>query len=265
MPLLFMISVVIQVLLAVHVVRSGRDRYWVFIVILFPLAGCLFYVVMAVIPDALTSRSTAKVIRSVKNRVNPDGSLKQLKEELLISETSQNYLAVANEYCRLGQYHSAVEHFQKALSGIFSGDEKIMYQLAQAQYAAGDACGCVDTIDRVSRDKTRYQSANNQPRFQSQEIHLLCARALADAGNRERARREFEQLIEYYSGPQTRYYYAKMLQAEHQNRDAVAQLENIILLARRSKPHYRKYLKHCLVLAARELKSLNKTILTLPQ
>ena len=58
--------------------------------------------------------------------------------------------------------------------------------------------------------------------------------------------REFKQLIEYYSGPQARYYYAQMLHTEHQNKEAIAQLETVMLLARRAKPHYRKYHKQFL-------------------
>lgn len=247
MPLLLVVSVVIQVLLAIHVVRSGNDRYWVFIILLFPVVGCLLYFILAVIPGMLRSYHTARMLHSVKARLNPEGKLHQLKDELLISETSQNYLAVADELHRLQQYKPAIEYYHKALSGIFSGDKDILCRLAKAQYAAGEKRECVQTIDKIDE---------NYPRFKSQEIHLLCARALAGCGENVRAEREFTQLIEYYSGPQARYHYAEFLRGQQKHEEAIAQLENVLLVAERSRPHYRKYYKRHLRLVSDTLKTL---------
>lgn len=44
-------TVVLQVALAVHAVRTGRPFIWVFVILLFPLLGSLIYIIAELIPD----------------------------------------------------------------------------------------------------------------------------------------------------------------------------------------------------------------------
>jgi len=44
-------TLVLQIVLAVHAVRTRRPFVWVFIILLFPLIGCLIYIIAELIPE----------------------------------------------------------------------------------------------------------------------------------------------------------------------------------------------------------------------
>jgi hypothetical protein len=45
------VSLILQVALAVHVVRTGRSMMWLFIILFFPVVGSLIYLFAEVIPE----------------------------------------------------------------------------------------------------------------------------------------------------------------------------------------------------------------------
>ena len=51
MPILVLVSLALQIACAVHVVRSGRPLYWVWILLIGSYLGVAVYVIAAVIPD----------------------------------------------------------------------------------------------------------------------------------------------------------------------------------------------------------------------
>ena len=44
-------TIVLQVVLAVHAVRTGRPFIWVFLILIFPLMGSLIYIIAELIPE----------------------------------------------------------------------------------------------------------------------------------------------------------------------------------------------------------------------
>ena len=50
-PLLVIVSVVLQIACAVHVVRSGRQLYWIWILFIGSYLAVIVYLLVAVIPD----------------------------------------------------------------------------------------------------------------------------------------------------------------------------------------------------------------------
>ena len=44
-------TIVLQIVLAVHVVRSRRPFIWVFLILLFPVLGSVIYIIVELIPE----------------------------------------------------------------------------------------------------------------------------------------------------------------------------------------------------------------------
>ena len=55
MPALAALVFGLQLLCLAHVMRTGRPGQWVFIIMGLPLAGCLAYLFMEILPDLRTS------------------------------------------------------------------------------------------------------------------------------------------------------------------------------------------------------------------
>ena len=61
MPLgLLALSLLFSILLAVHVVRTGREMYWLFIILMFQPLGGVVYAIVHVLPD-IFGGSTARM------------------------------------------------------------------------------------------------------------------------------------------------------------------------------------------------------------
>ena len=56
----FLISIVIQVLLIIHCIRTGRNSLWIWAIALLPLAGPIAYVLIELLPSLFGSRGTRR-------------------------------------------------------------------------------------------------------------------------------------------------------------------------------------------------------------
>jgi hypothetical protein len=72
MPVLALCEILVQMYFAVHAVRTGRERQWLFIIIIFPGIGSLIYFFSEYLPDM-------QQVARLRKRNAPAGSLKHLR------------------------------------------------------------------------------------------------------------------------------------------------------------------------------------------
>ena len=58
MPFAALVIITLQILCGLHVVKTGRPLYWLFIIIIAPFLGCLIYFVAEMLPEMLRRRVT---------------------------------------------------------------------------------------------------------------------------------------------------------------------------------------------------------------
>ena len=75
MPVVGAIVVLIQFCFAFHVLKSGRPYWWIFIIMAFPVMGCVIYYFVEVFPGSREHRSANKVARSLSRVLQPDAEL----------------------------------------------------------------------------------------------------------------------------------------------------------------------------------------------
>ena len=54
MPILALLLIACQVFCGLHVVRSGQERYWLYLIIALPGLGCLIYALGIMLPVSYT-------------------------------------------------------------------------------------------------------------------------------------------------------------------------------------------------------------------
>jgi hypothetical protein len=210
---------ILQVLCAVHAVRTGRSRYWIFIVIAFPLLGCIVYAVSEIIPDFLASRTGRRAAAKVVDTIDPDRELRRLQSELDTAETLDNKRLLAEEHLRRGENERAIALFESAVASPHGEDAALLLGLARAQFAAGLFGAALGTLDRV-------KIVN--PKFESAEAHLLYARALEGEGRRDEAVAEYSKLANYYPGPEAKCRYGLLLQQLGRSEAALNQFHEVV-------------------------------------
>ena len=77
MPVLGAVVVLIQFCFAFHVLRSGRPYWWIFIIMAFPVMGCVIYYFVEVFPGSREHRRANRAARTLARVLQPDADLRK--------------------------------------------------------------------------------------------------------------------------------------------------------------------------------------------
>ncbi len=243
MPL-FIVSVLIQVAFVIHVVRTGRDTKWIWIVLVLPVAGSLAYLFLEVLPDLSGSRRGRRARRQVKKFLDPNADVRAAAENYARTQSVENSFRLADELMAEGKLREAVSLYEQSLQGVHRYDPHILQRLASAQFALGRYREARGTLDEL---------AEHNPDHRDAESHLLYARATEKLGDVSAALHEYEALVGYYPGPDAGFHYAMLLGAEGRGEEARSVLEGVREHARLSGRHYQSVHQDVLREVEREL------------
>jgi hypothetical protein len=241
------ISILIQVALIVHCLRTGRNWLWILAIALLPVAGSIAYVIVELLPALFRSRGTRSAVRGMRKALDPQQDLRRYEAEAQRTGDVASRQRYAEELVRHGRAAEAVTVYRQALSGIYESDPNLMLGLAQAQFAGGAFAESRGTLEQLN--------AHN-PQFKSPEAHLLYARALEGEGNVTRALEEYAAVTRYYAGAEAPLRYAQLLRASGQTEQARRVLKELLDNARTAPRYYRRMQRHWLVMAEHELSGL---------
>lgn len=229
MPFLAL-SLLIQAIFIVHAHKTGR-RDWIWILLIIPVAGCVFYFFLEMLPEIRHSREGRKAFKAVLKTIDPKMDLKRAVKEVSISNNVQNKLNLADECVNHGLYEEAIELYQSCLTGIYKTDPKVMFSLAKALFLQQDYVKTKTTLD----DLIKFN-----PDFKSQEGHLLYARTLEQLQQYDVAQAEYKVLSSYYSGYEAKCRYALLLKKLGYTEQAVVLFKEILNMADNMPKPYRK-------------------------
>lgn len=199
MPILGLgLHVIVAMLCAVHVVRTGQDRYWLFGLFLFPLLGSFVYLLAVVLPGVGASRGGRRVVRGLRETLDPGRELRAAQTAFEHSATIAHRIRLADALQGAGRHEEAIAAYRDCLRGVHADDADIQVKLARALLDHGEHVAARELLEALIAQHPDYKSADG---------HLVYARAVAADGDRARAREEFEALIGYYAGiePRARY------------------------------------------------------------
>jgi hypothetical protein len=243
--LFLIISIVIQAGLIVHVIKTGRNQLWIWVLILLPFGvGALAYLAVEILPDLLRSRTAQRTARGLRRAMDPGADLRRYEDEARVTGNVASRQRYAAELARHQRYDEAIAQYTQALSGLYEHDPNLMLGLAQAQFAKGDARAARATLDELIRQN---------PDFRSPDGHLLYARALAAEGNVAKALEEYRVLAPSYPGAEAAVRYAQLLEAEGQASEAQRVARELLEQARIAPRHYRQAQREWLAAAQKLL------------
>lgn len=228
MPVIF--SIVLQIALIVHVIRTGRSYYWVFL-ILIPGIGALAYIVAELLPEFLGSVQGRRALRGVKKTLNPMGELRQRERELQLSGSVDATRRLADELIDTGRFAEAVGLYEKALTGLYENDPDLLLGLATAQFGNEEFAAARATLERLIEHNPDYKSADG---------HLIYARTTEACGDIDKAREEYVAVAAYFAGAEARLRYGLFLENQGDTKAAQEQFEEILSIAQLAPRHYRK-------------------------
>jgi hypothetical protein len=242
MSLFFILSILIQVILIIHVIKTGRNTIWIWVLALLSIPGAIAYIAVELLPDVFRSRTAQRTARGIKKAMDPTADLRKYENEARVTGNVAAKQRYAEELSRQGRYDDAIVQFKQALTGLYEHDPNLMLGIARAQFEKGDPSGARATLDDLIR---------LNPDFKSADGHLLYARSLEKEGNTAKAIEEYRVLAGTYPGAEAAVRYAQLLESQGRGDEARTVARDLLEQARIAPPHYRKAQKSWLDAAQR--------------
>jgi hypothetical protein len=218
MPAMGLLVIALQVLCAVHVVRTGRPYFWIFIIVFVPLLGMLVYAIAEFVPDLMGRPAARRTASAAALALDPGRALREALRRVEIAPTAANRAALGEAYLQQGRLAEAEGEFRAALVGILATDPPIMLGLARVLYAKGDAVAAQAELEALRAANPDYQSADG---------HLLYARSLEAQEKTAAALAEYAALVAYYPGQEARCRYGLLLRRAGRDDEAKAHFQDI--------------------------------------
>jgi len=233
-----------QLALIIHVLKTGRNRYWILMLLFMPLIGGIAYLVIEILPGLSGSIAGQRALRNVKKTLNPGADLRHHKAAWEQSPNVDNGRRYAEALLDSGQTAEAEAIVTGALKGLFATEPTLLLTKARIQFDQDRPAEAVESLEALQ---------DNNPDFRNAEGHLLYARALEAVGQTDKAVREYSAVSGYFPGVEARYRLALCLKATGNTQAAKTELVSIINDAKLAPPHFRKSQKTWLEAVKREL------------
>jgi hypothetical protein len=222
---------VLQLALIIHVLKTGRNRFWILILVFMPLIGGLAYLVIELLPEFSGSITGQRAARQVRRTLNPGAELRHHEAAWQQSPNVDNSRRYAEALLEAGRAPEAQDVIGKALTGMFATEPTLLLLRAKIEFADGSAAQAIATLEDLQQ---------HNPDFRSAEGHLLYARALEAETRVDEAIREYSSVSGYYPGVEARYRLALCLKANGNEAAADKEFKSILNDATLAPPHFRK-------------------------
>ncbi len=243
MPVLAVFGILIQVFFAVHVVRTGRDRYWLWIIIFFPGIGSLIYFIAEYIPDLQRNYKVQKFSSNVAHTLNPTKRLRYLEDQVELAPSVKNKKLLAEEYVNLGMFDKAISLFRDCMEGMYENDISMIEGLCCAYYFKRDLSNAKKYLRKLM---------DLRPEKKGDEFELLYAKTLEESGDTDESLKSYSQIVRSFSGEEARCRYALLLKQVGRVEEADDLFGTIVKNARLSPKFYVKAQKQWINIAKKE-------------
>jgi hypothetical protein len=225
------LSLIIQVGLIIHVIKTGRNTIWIWVLLLLSLPGAIAYIAVEILPELFRSRTAQRTARGFKRVMDPEADLRRFEGEARVTGNVASRQRYGDELVRHERYDEAIAQYRSALTGLYEHDPNLMLGVARAQFGKGDATAARSTLDELIR---------LNPDFRSPEGHLLYARSLEAEGDIQKALEEYKVLAAAYPGAEAAVRYAQLLQSQGRRDEAQKVARELLEQARIAPGHYRR-------------------------
>lgn len=205
---------VVQLGLVIHVIKTGRPFWWIWILFMAPVIGGLAYFFLEVLPH-LRRAGSSNFLDSLKPR---SWHIRDLRSALEESDTINTRIELAQALLENGEAAEAQTIAMGALTGVFRDDPTVKADVAHFMIEAGDAAGALKLLTGVRAETDRFLRL---------KVQLLAAMAHFHLGNLDEAERILRNAVDDSFSEQTRFYLARVLLAKGETEEGRSILRDI--------------------------------------
>lgn len=224
------LSVLIQILCAVHCVRGGRNQMWLMVIVFLSIPGCLAYAFFEILPELAGRREVRAMKQAAAKVIDPERDLRAARAALDIAETAANHSALADALGALGRWSEAIPHYEAAEGKAPGLDRGLRLKRVKACFEAGQTGRARSLLEQLPPSGS--QSENDR-------AALLLARLLDGDGEAERAIAIYADVGERLPGAEAQCRRAALLIAQGRSAEALPLLAEAEKRAKRMDRHER--------------------------
>ncbi len=126
-----------SLLCGIHVVRTGREMYWLWILVIAPGLGPLIYFFAVIVPELMGGRTARNLGAATRQALDPERDYRNALKALEDAETVGNRMRVAQAAAALGKWKDAEAQWAQAANGHWADDPAILMGHAEALLELG--------------------------------------------------------------------------------------------------------------------------------
>jgi len=212
-------------------VKTGRPYWWLFVIMGFPVMGCLLYYFIEVFPTSRESRKAEKAARAIAKAWDPERTLREKVADLEGCGSVENRVQLARACMNHRMYADAATLYRSCLNGVYESDPDIRFGLAGAHLANGAFSVALENAQQLRAGHPHYRKA---------EVGMLIGRSLEGTQRLDDALAEYKVLADIYPGEEGRWRYADLLARMSRAAEAREVMERMLRNSQRMPEHYRE-------------------------
>jgi hypothetical protein len=138
--------------MAAHVVKTGQDTFWLWIIIMSPPLGGLAYLVIVVIPGLFRGSTARKGAKAAREALDPHRDYREAKAAVDDSPTVHNRMRLAAAATELGRHDEAEALYREAAQGVHAEDPALRLGRAKALIELGRPGEALPLLEAIERD-----------------------------------------------------------------------------------------------------------------
>jgi hypothetical protein len=156
MPLsLYLLGLLFSIALCVHVVRSGQNMMWLYLILFLSPIGGVIYVLAVLVPQWTGGPTARKAREAARETLDPTRDYRLAKQASDDTPTVHNRMRLAAAAGELGKWEEAESVYRTAAQGVHAEDPALAYGLARALVELGRYAEARPLLEKLEADHPR--------------------------------------------------------------------------------------------------------------
>ncbi|HEY0649044.1 tetratricopeptide repeat protein [Phenylobacterium sp.] len=230
------LSLILSIALAVHVVRTGRELFWLWIILIFQPIGGLVYFLAILLPELSRGSTARRLEQSARAALDPMREYREAKQACEDTPTVRNQSRLAQAAAALGRHDEAERLYAEAAQGIHAEDPALLLGRANALLELGRPQEAVAVIELIPGGETVDPLAPGAV--------LALARAHESLGHAAEADAAYAEAIQRMAGFEAFGRYAAFMARNGRNDEARAAIADMDKRLTKLAAQFRKEGRH---------------------
>jgi hypothetical protein len=149
--ILLILSYVPSVLCGIHVLRTGREMFWLWLFIIGPMIAPAFYLFAVLIPEWMGGRTARGLGRATQQALDPDRDYRNAMRALEDTPTIGNRMKVAQAAAALGRWDDAEAQWAQCVDSHWAEDPAVLMGHANALLELGRYQEALQRLEQLKK------------------------------------------------------------------------------------------------------------------